>query len=170
MRHHNVELALSAFARGEFVVVADDSGRENEGDLIMAAERATPEALAFMNRHTSGLVCVGMTQERLRELELPLMVADNNEAQRTAFTVSVDFRHGTSTGISAADRSATIRAQREDVPGAREVGGPHLRADQRADGGAAVGRGDARARAVTKVYRDGEGRALRFVVVGDHQR
>ena len=110
MPHKNVELALAALRRGEFVVVADDAGRENEGDLIIAAERVTPEALAFMVRHTSGLICVAMTEERLEALQLPLMVADNHESQRTAFTVSVDFRHGTSTGISAADRSATLRA------------------------------------------------------------
>lgn len=110
MPHHNVELALAALRRGEFVVVADDAGRENEGDLIMAAERMTPEALAFMVRHTSGLICVAMTEERLEALGLPLMVADNNESQRTAFTISVDLRHGTTTGISASDRSATLRA------------------------------------------------------------
>jgi 3,4-dihydroxy 2-butanone 4-phosphate synthase/GTP cyclohydrolase II len=110
MPHKNVELALAALRRGEFVVVADDTGRENEGDLIIAAERVTPEALAFMVRHTSGLICVAMTEERLETLQLPLMVADNHESQRTAFTVSVDYRHGTSTGISAADRSATLRA------------------------------------------------------------
>ncbi len=110
MPHKNVELALAALRRGEFVVVADDAGRENEGDLIIAAERVTPEALAFMVRHTSGLICVATTEERLEALQLPLMVADNHESQRTAFTVSVDFRHGTSTGISAADRSATLRA------------------------------------------------------------
>ncbi len=110
MPHKNVELALAALRRGEFVVVADDTGRENEGDLIIAAERVTPEALAFMVRHTSGLICVAMTEERLEALQLPLMVADNHESQRTAFTVSVDYKHGTSTGISASDRSATLRA------------------------------------------------------------
>lgn len=105
-----VELALAAFRRGEFLVVADDVGRENEGDLIIAAEFATREALAFMLRHTSGLVCVGMTSERLDALELPLMVPENEESQQTAFTVSVDFRHATTTGISASERAATLRA------------------------------------------------------------
>jgi 3,4-dihydroxy 2-butanone 4-phosphate synthase / GTP cyclohydrolase II len=110
MSHRKVEQGLAALSRGEFVVVTDDASRENEGDLIIAAERVTPEAMAFMVRHTSGLVCVALTEERLEELQLPLMVADNNESQRTAFTVSVDHRHGTTSGISAADRSATLRA------------------------------------------------------------
>ncbi|NCY15626.1 MAG: bifunctional 3,4-dihydroxy-2-butanone-4-phosphate synthase/GTP cyclohydrolase II [Actinobacteria bacterium] len=102
--------AVAAIARGEIVVVVDDEDRENEGDLIMAAEAATPESIAFFVRHTSGVICTPLTGERLDELEIPLMVRDNTEAQRTAFTFSVDYRHGTSTGISAADRAATIRA------------------------------------------------------------
>ena len=105
-----VEAAIAAIANGEFVVVLDREDRENEGDLIMAAELVTPEALAFMVRHTSGLVCVGMTGERLDELDIPLMVQCGTEAQGTAFTVSVDLRAGTTTGISAADRAATVRA------------------------------------------------------------
>ena len=105
-----VEEAVEAIARGEIVVVVDDEDRENEGDLIMAAEHATAEKIAFFVRHTSGLICVPMTGDRLDELDIPLMVSHNTEAQRTAFTYSVDFRHGTSTGISAADRAATIQA------------------------------------------------------------
>ena len=102
--------AVAAIGRGEIVVVVDDEDRENEGDLIMAAEFATPESLAFFVRHTSGLICVPMTGDRLDELEIPLMVHDNTEAQRTAFTYSVDYSQGTTTGISAADRAATIQA------------------------------------------------------------
>lgn len=102
--------AVAAIARGEIVVVVDDEDRENEGDLIMAAESATPEKIAFFVRHTSGVICTPLTGERLDELEVPLMVRDNTEAQRTAFTYSVDYRHDTSTGISAADRAATIQA------------------------------------------------------------
>jgi 3,4-dihydroxy 2-butanone 4-phosphate synthase/GTP cyclohydrolase II len=102
--------AVEAIARGEIVVVVDDEDRENEGDLIMAAEFATPDKIAFFVRHTSGVICVPLTGERLDELDVPLMVRDNTEVQRTAFTYSVDYRHGTTTGISAADRSATIRA------------------------------------------------------------
>jgi len=105
-----IEKAIAAVARGEIVVVVDDEDRENEGDLIMAAEFATPEKIAFFVKHTSGLICAPVTESRADELDLPLMVSANTEAQRTAFTVTVDYRHGTSTGISAADRSATIRA------------------------------------------------------------
>ncbi|MFT3765394.1 MAG: bifunctional 3,4-dihydroxy-2-butanone-4-phosphate synthase/GTP cyclohydrolase II [Minicystis sp.] len=110
MLHARVESAVQAFSRGELVVVVDDEGRENEADLILAAEHATPEALAFMIRHTSGIICAPLPAERLRALHVPLMVSDNTESHGTAFTVSVDYRHGTSTGVSAADRSATLRA------------------------------------------------------------
>lgn len=104
--------AIAAIGRGEIVVVADDDDRENEGDLIMAADAATPELLAFFIRHTSGVICVSLPGERCDELDLPLMVpaGANSEVQATAFTVSVDLSAGTTTGISAADRSATIRA------------------------------------------------------------
>jgi 3,4-dihydroxy 2-butanone 4-phosphate synthase/GTP cyclohydrolase II len=105
-----IEKAIAAIARGEMVIVVDDEDRENEGDLIMAAEAATPEKIAFFLQHTSGLICTPMTGERLDELDLPLMVTTNTESHRTAFTVSVDYRHGTSTGISAFDRAASIQA------------------------------------------------------------
>ena len=102
--------AVAAIGRGEVVVVVDDEDRENEGDLIMAAEYATPEKIAFFVKHTSGLICAPITSDRADELDLPLMVARNTESQRTAFTVTVDFRHGTTTGISASDRAMTIRS------------------------------------------------------------
>jgi hypothetical protein len=104
--------ALEAIARGELVVVLDDEDRENEGDLIMAADRTTPEAMAFMVEHTSGVVCIGMQGTDLDRLRIPLMVStsENEEAMYTAFTVTVDLRCGTTTGISAADRTATLRA------------------------------------------------------------
>jgi 3,4-dihydroxy 2-butanone 4-phosphate synthase/GTP cyclohydrolase II len=102
--------AVAAIARGEIVVVVDDEDRENEGDLIMAAEAATPETITFFVRHTSGVICAPLTGDRLDELDIPLMVRDNTESHRTAFTYSVDYVHGTSTGISAADRAATIRS------------------------------------------------------------
>jgi len=105
----NIENAIAAIDRGEFVIVVDDADRENEGDLIMAAEKVTPEAIAFMIRHTSGVICQPLEGERCDALSLPLMVAHNTETQRTAFTVSVDARTGTSTGISAADRATTVR-------------------------------------------------------------
>jgi 3,4-dihydroxy 2-butanone 4-phosphate synthase / GTP cyclohydrolase II len=105
-----IENAVAAIGRGEIVIVVDDEDRENEGDLIMAAEFATPDKIAFFLHHTSGVICAPVTRERARELDLPLMVIDNTESMRTAFTVSVDYRHGTSTGISAYDRAATIQA------------------------------------------------------------
>jgi len=105
----HIENAIAAVARGELVVVVDDADRENEGDLIMAAELVTPETMAFMIRHTSGVICMPMMGERLDDLRLPLMVAHNTEVQRTAFTVSVDAVEGTTTGISAADRAVTVR-------------------------------------------------------------
>jgi 3,4-dihydroxy 2-butanone 4-phosphate synthase / GTP cyclohydrolase II len=112
MTFDSVERAIDAVKRGEFVVVVDDEDRENEGDLIIAAEKMTPDKMAFMIRYTSGVICLPMEGHRLDELQLPLMVsgADNTEGQRTAFTVSVDARHGTTTGISAADRAATVSA------------------------------------------------------------
>ena len=102
--------ALRAFERGEIVVVMDDDGRENEGDLIVAAQHATPEKLGFIVRHTSGIVCAPLTRESARRLNLQPMVADNDAPLGTAFTVSVDVRHGLTTGISAEERSNTVRA------------------------------------------------------------
>jgi 3,4-dihydroxy 2-butanone 4-phosphate synthase/GTP cyclohydrolase II len=105
----HIENAIAAVAAGEIVIVVDDEDRENEGDLIMAAENITPEAMGFFVRHTSGVICMPMLGERLDELQLPLMVSNNTESQRTAFTVSVDAVHDVTTGISAADRAATVR-------------------------------------------------------------
>src|SRR5271155_2607787 len=104
-----VRQAIDAFAAGEILVVTDDDDRENEGDLIVAAVHATPEKIAFIVRHTSGIVCAPLTSEIARRLSLAPMVADNDAIHGTAFTVSVDYRHGTTTGISADDRTATIR-------------------------------------------------------------
>src|ERR1700736_1713994 len=102
--------AIAAIGRGQIVVVVDDEDRENEGDLIMAAEFAAPEKIAFFVKHTSGLICAPITNEQADQLDLPLMVAHNTESQRTAFTVTVDCRHGTTTGISPVDRAKTIRS------------------------------------------------------------
>ena len=106
--------------------MADDEDRENEGDLIMAADAVTPEAMAFFVRHTSGVICVGLTGERCTQLDLPLMVPpqDNTEALTTAFTVSVDLREGTTTGISAADRALTVRALADPARSARSFNRP----------------------------------------------
>jgi 3,4-dihydroxy 2-butanone 4-phosphate synthase/GTP cyclohydrolase II len=100
---------IDAFAKGEIVVVTDDDDRENEGDLILAAVHATSEKIAFIVRHTSGIVCAPLTGEIARRLHLAPMVADNDAIHGTAFTVSVDYRHGTTTGISAEERTLTIR-------------------------------------------------------------
>ena len=105
-----IEDVIAAMARGEIVVIVDDEDRENEGDFIMAAEFATPEKLAFIVRYSTGVVCCPLTDERCHDLRLPLMVEQNTESQRTAFTDTVDLIEGTSTGISAADRAATLRA------------------------------------------------------------
>ncbi|TNM63812.1 3,4-dihydroxy-2-butanone-4-phosphate synthase [Aliirhizobium smilacinae] len=105
-----IEDAIEAFSRGEMVVVVDDQDRENEGDLIFAAEDATKEKIAFMMNKARGLICIAMDQDRLDELDIPLMVPNNTESMKTAFTVSVDYIPGTTTGISAADRAATVKA------------------------------------------------------------
>jgi 3,4-dihydroxy 2-butanone 4-phosphate synthase / GTP cyclohydrolase II len=101
--------AVDDIRAGRVVIVVDDADRENEGDLIMAAEKVTPEAIAFIVRHSSGVICMPVVGDRLDALEIPLMVADNTDQRHTAFTVSVDARRGVSTGISAADRATTIR-------------------------------------------------------------
>ncbi|RUS34130.1 3,4-dihydroxy-2-butanone 4-phosphate synthase [Jimgerdemannia flammicorona] len=106
----SIEETVQAFAEGEFVVVVDNEDRENEGDLIIAAEKITTEKMAFLVRYSTGYVCVPTTQERLEQLELPLMVPKNTELMRTAYTISVDYKHGTTTGISAHDRALTARA------------------------------------------------------------
>ncbi|MGH8947023.1 MAG: bifunctional 3,4-dihydroxy-2-butanone-4-phosphate synthase/GTP cyclohydrolase II [Acidimicrobiia bacterium] len=105
-----VEEIIEAARRGEMVIMTDDEDRENEGDLILPAEEATPEKIGFMLRHTSGILCLSVTGERLDELDLPMMVAKNTDVRRTAFTVSIDAAEGTTTGISAADRYRTIQA------------------------------------------------------------
>ncbi|KAJ2034457.1 hypothetical protein IW146_005972 [Coemansia sp. RSA 922] len=103
-----IESALEAIRDGKAVVVMDNEDRENEGDLIFAAEKATPELLAFTIRYSSGYICVGMHPDRLDELDLPLMVKENTDPLRTQYTVSVDAAEGVTTGISAADRAKTI--------------------------------------------------------------
>ncbi|MFZ0230868.1 MAG: 3,4-dihydroxy-2-butanone-4-phosphate synthase [Mycobacterium sp.] len=111
----SIEAAISATGRGELTIVTDDERRENEGDLIMAAQAATPEKIAFMLRHTSGVICISLSGQRLAALELPPMAGGNQESQRTAFTVSVDLAAGVSTGISASDRARTIQAPEHNV-------------------------------------------------------
>ena len=105
-----IEDAISAIARGEMVIVVDDQDRENEGDIVFASQDATAEKIAFMMNKARGLICVSMEGSRLDELDIPLMVPNNTESLKTAFTVSVDYLPGTTTGISAADRAATVKA------------------------------------------------------------
>ncbi|BDA83280.1 3,4-dihydroxy-2-butanone 4-phosphate synthase [Aureimonas sp. SA4125] len=114
MELDTIEDAIAAIAAGEMVVVVDDTDRENEGDLIMAAAKTTPEKMAFMIRHTSGIICAPMPAERAEALNLPPMVANNLDPMRTAFTVSVDYRVGMTTGISAEERTNTVRALAND--------------------------------------------------------
>ena len=103
-----MEDALLRFRRGEFVIVIDHKDRENEGDLVVAAQNATPQRINFMITHGRGLVCVPMTKKRLKELDLPIMVRKNEESAKCVFTISVDARKGVTTGISAKDRARTI--------------------------------------------------------------
>ncbi len=104
-----VEQALAAVNAGRMIIVVDDENRENEGDLTMAASKVTPQAINFMVRHGRGLVCLAMTPDRLDELEIPLEVAENSSRRETAMCVSIDAKADTTTGVSAADRAATIR-------------------------------------------------------------
>lgn len=105
-----IEDAIAAIRAGKMVIVADDEDRENEGDLTIAAEKITPEAINFMAKYGRGLICLAMTPERLDELEIPLMVANNGSRFETAFCVSIEARERTTTGISAADRATTVLA------------------------------------------------------------
>jgi 3,4-dihydroxy 2-butanone 4-phosphate synthase/GTP cyclohydrolase II len=142
MKYSSVEKAIEAIARGEFVLVVDDEDRENEGDLIVAAEKVTPEHIAFMVRYTSGLICLPMTGERLDELGLPLMVLENTDSHKTAFTVSIDYAASTTTGISAADRAATIRAATNPLTTAHDFHRPgHIFPLRYQKGGVIVRRG-----------------------------
>ena len=109
--------AIEEIKAGRLVILTDDEDRENEGDLTMAAEHVTPEAVNFMAKYGRGLICLSLTDERCKQLDLPLMVQDNTAAFNTAFTVSIDARRGITTGISAADRAVTIMtALGDDAP------------------------------------------------------
>ncbi|MBM4276558.1 MAG: bifunctional 3,4-dihydroxy-2-butanone-4-phosphate synthase/GTP cyclohydrolase II [Deltaproteobacteria bacterium] len=109
-----IEEALEDIRQGRMVILVDDEDRENEGDLTMAAEKVTPEAINFMAKYGRGLICLSLTEERLNELRLPMMVSDNTSRFQTAFAVSIDARKGTTTGISAADRATTILTATDD--------------------------------------------------------
>jgi 3,4-dihydroxy-2-butanone 4-phosphate synthase len=116
--------AIEDIRQGKIILVVDDEDRENEGDLLMAAEKATPEAVNFMAKHGRGLICVPMTGERLDELEIGMMVANNTAPMGTAFTVTVDARRGVTTGTSAYDRAVTIRTLVDPTMGSRDLTAP----------------------------------------------
>jgi 3,4-dihydroxy 2-butanone 4-phosphate synthase / GTP cyclohydrolase II len=105
-----IDDALKDIAAGKMIIVVDDEDRENEGDLVQATEKVTAESVNFIVTHARGMLCVGLTEQRADELNLPPMVAENTAMRGTAFTVTIDYLHGTTTGISAADRAKTIRA------------------------------------------------------------
>jgi 3,4-dihydroxy 2-butanone 4-phosphate synthase / GTP cyclohydrolase II len=105
---NRIEGALEDIRQGKIVILVDDEDRENEGDLTMAAEKVTPEGINFMAKYGRGLICLSLTEERLNELRLPMMVSENTSRFQTAFTISIDARRGVTTGISAADRACTI--------------------------------------------------------------
>jgi 3,4-dihydroxy 2-butanone 4-phosphate synthase/GTP cyclohydrolase II len=139
MAFASIEEAISEIKAGRFVIVVDDEARENEGDLIMAAEKVTPEAINFMAVHARGLICAPMTEKRLDELKIPLMVTENTSAHTTAFTVSVEARHGVTTGISAQDRATTIKALIDPASKPDDIARPgHIFPLRAKDGGVLV--------------------------------
>jgi 3,4-dihydroxy 2-butanone 4-phosphate synthase/GTP cyclohydrolase II len=131
-----VEEAIEDVKNGRFIIILDDESRENEGDLMMAADMITPEAINFMATYGRGLICMPMTSERLLELDLPLMTYNNTESMGTSFTISVDARHNTTTGISAFDRATTVKTLIDPSTTRRDIVTPgHLFPLQAKDGG-----------------------------------
>ena len=110
MELNSIEELIEDIRQGKMVILMDDEDRENEGDLVMAAEKARPEDINFMATHARGLICLTLTEERCRQLELPLMVNDNRAQHSTNFTLSIEAAKGVTTGISAADRATTVQA------------------------------------------------------------
>jgi 3,4-dihydroxy 2-butanone 4-phosphate synthase/GTP cyclohydrolase II len=142
IRLDTVERAIADIAAGKAVVVVDDEDRENEGDIIFAASKATPELMAFTIRHSSGVICVPMPADMLDRLEIPLMTPHNKDKLRTAYTISVDARDGVSTGISAADRAHTARVLADSATEPWEVTRPgHVFPLRYREGGVLVRRG-----------------------------
>lgn len=136
VRFDRVEDAIQDIANGKFIIAVDNEDRENEGDLIIAAEKVTTEQMAFLIRHSSGYVCVPTAPARLKELELPLMVPNNEDVWKTAYTISVDYAHGTTTGISAHDRALTARSLADPTKTAKDFNRPgHILPLRYADGG-----------------------------------
>lgn len=124
MNIERVKKAIEEIKKGNMVILTDDENRENEGDLTMAAEKVTPEAINFMAKYGRGLICLSLTEARCKQLDLPMMVSDNTSSFQTAFTVSIDARKGTTTGISAADRAVTILTAIADDARPEDLGRP----------------------------------------------
>jgi 3,4-dihydroxy 2-butanone 4-phosphate synthase/GTP cyclohydrolase II len=124
MKFNTIEEAIEDIRKGKMVILVDDEDRENEGDLTMAAEAVTPEAINFMAKHGRGLICLSLTAERVAHLQLPMMTTDNTSAFGTAFTISIEAKKGVTTGISAADRSTTIRTAISPRSGPEDLARP----------------------------------------------
>jgi 3,4-dihydroxy 2-butanone 4-phosphate synthase / GTP cyclohydrolase II len=120
----NIEDVIEDIRKGKMVIIVDDEDRENEGDIMVAAEKITPEIVTFMARYACGLICLSLTEEKVRSLGLPLMVRENTSAHNTAFTVSIEARRGVTTGISAHDRSRTIEVAMDDRTGPEDLAKP----------------------------------------------
>ena len=145
-RFATIDEAAAAFRDGRIVIVVDDEDRENEGDLTIAAEKVTPEAINFMARYGRGLICLSMTGERLDELEIPMIVSENTSRFETAFAVPIDAKHATTTGISAADRAATIRVAIDPNTQPSDLAKPgHISPLRARDGGVLVRAGQTEA-------------------------
>src|SRR4030042_574895 len=131
--------AIEDIKAGKFIIIVDDENRENEGDLAMAAEKVTPEAINFMAKEARGLICLPIRGERLEELRIPMMVQDNTSRFSTAFTMSVDAKHGVATGISAHDRAATVKAVLDPATKPGDLARPgHMFPIRARDGGVLV--------------------------------
>ena len=124
MKFRAVKKALEDYRQGKMVILVDDEERENEGDLCIAAEKVTPEAINFMAKYGRGLICLALTDERIAQLDLPMMVDQNTSPYETAFTVSIEAREGVTTGISAADRARTVSVAIDASKGAADIASP----------------------------------------------
>src|SRR5512144_2634820 len=124
MKFNTIDEALDDIRAGKMVILIDDEDRENEGDLTMAAEAITPEAVNFMAIHGRGLICLSMTPERVEQLQLPMMTTDNTSSFGTAFTISIEAKKGVTTGISAADRAKTIKTAINPKSGPEDLARP----------------------------------------------
>ncbi|HEY6010830.1 MAG TPA: 3,4-dihydroxy-2-butanone-4-phosphate synthase, partial [Nitrospirota bacterium] len=124
MKFNTIEEGIEDIKKGKMVILVDDEDRENEGDLTMAAEAVTPEAINFMAMHGRGLVCLSLTAERVEQLQLPMMTTDNTSSFGTAFTISIEAKKGVTTGISAADRAITIKTAIDPKKGPEDLARP----------------------------------------------